>query len=207
MRFTKVHSLGNDFIVLDPEESSGIVDVPGLTRRLCDRHLGVGADGLLLISIKDRERGLVHFRIFNADGSEPEISGNGLRCAAAYLFHQKKIQPPDVTFLTSIGTRLCNLLEVRNNRSQIRIEMGTPRLTSKTQEGLIITQVKRFSEADRKGLAAGDIIIEVNRKKVATVDELERMMSKFESGQAIILLVRREQNGESIDRIVTLRVP
>ncbi len=131
MRFTKVHSLGNDFIVLDPEESAGIVDVPGLARRLCDRHLGVGADGLLLISIKDRELGLVHFRIFNADGSEPEISGNGLRCAAAYLFHQNKINPPDVTFLTNIGNRLCNLLEVQNNRSQIRIEMGTPRLTSK----------------------------------------------------------------------------
>jgi len=76
-----------------------------------------------------------------------------------------------------------------------------------TQEGLIITQVKRYSEADRKGLAEGDIILEVNRKKVATVDELERMMAKFESGQAIILLVRREQDGESIDRIVTLRVP
>jgi diaminopimelate epimerase len=131
VRFTKVHSLGNDFIVLDPEESAGIVDVPGLARRLCDRHLGVGADGLLLISIKDRELGLVHFRIFNADGSEPEISGNGLRCAAAYLFHQNKINPPDVTFLTNIGNRLCNLLEVQNNRSQIRIEMGTPRLTSK----------------------------------------------------------------------------
>ena len=131
MRFTKLHSLGNDFIVLDPDESAGIVDVPGLARRLCDRHLGVGADGLLLISIKDRERGLVHFRIFNADGSEPEISGNGLRCAAAYLFHQNKINPPDATFLTNIGNRLCNLLEVQNNRTQIRIEMGTPRLTSK----------------------------------------------------------------------------
>ncbi|OGD35845.1 MAG: hypothetical protein A2V45_11090 [Candidatus Aminicenantes bacterium RBG_19FT_COMBO_58_17] len=76
-----------------------------------------------------------------------------------------------------------------------------------TQEGLIITQVRRYSEADRKGLTAGDIILEVNRKKVATVDELERMMAKFESGQAIILLVRTEQDGDSIDRIVTLRVP
>jgi diaminopimelate epimerase len=131
VKFTKVHSLGNDFIVIDPDESAGIVDIPGLARRLCDRHVGVGADGLLLISIENRERGLVHFRIFNADGSEPEISGNGLRCVAAHLFHQNKIKPPDVTFLTNIGNRLCNLLEVQNNRSQIRIEMGTPRLNSK----------------------------------------------------------------------------
>jgi serine protease Do len=76
-----------------------------------------------------------------------------------------------------------------------------------TEQGLIITQVKNFSEADRKGLAVGDIILEVNRKKVSTINEMERIMAKFESGQAIILLVRREQDGESIDRIVTLRVP
>ncbi len=131
MRFTKVHSLGNDFIVVDPEERAGIVDIPGLARRLCDRHVGVGADGLLLISIEDKEKGQVHFRIFNADGSEPEISGNGLRCAAAYLFQQKRVSPPDVTFLTPIGNRRSSLLEVQNNRFQIRIEMGTPQLTSK----------------------------------------------------------------------------
>jgi len=131
VRFTKVHSLGNDFIVIDPDERAGIVDIPGLARRLCDRHTGVGADGLLLISIEDKEKGLVNFRIFNADGSEPEISGNGLRCAAACLFQQKRVSPSEVTFQTSIGDRRSNLLEVQNNRFQIRIEMGTPRLTSK----------------------------------------------------------------------------
>lgn len=131
MRFTKVHSLGNDFIVLDPDESVGIADVPGLAGRLCDRHVGVGADGLLLISVEDRARGRVRFRVFNADGSEPEISGNGLRCAAACLFRQNKVSPPDVTFLTNTGDRACKLLEVHSNRFQVRIEMGTPRLSSK----------------------------------------------------------------------------
>jgi len=77
----------------------------------------------------------------------------------------------------------------------------------KTQEGLIITQVRRYSEAERKGLAAGDIIIEVNKRKVATVDELERILKKMESGQVIILLIRRETDGEAFDRIVTLRIP
>jgi diaminopimelate epimerase len=131
VRFTKVHSLGNDFIIVDPDEGSGIADIPGLAQRLCDRHVGVGADGLLLISVEDKEKGLVRFRIFNADGSEPEISGNGLRCAAAYLFQQKKVHPPEVTFRTPIGDRRSRLLEVQNNRFQIRIEMGTPRLSSK----------------------------------------------------------------------------
>jgi len=76
-----------------------------------------------------------------------------------------------------------------------------------TPEGLIITQVRRYSEAERKGLAAGDIIIEVNKRKVATVDELERILKKLESGQVVILLIRRESDGQSFDRIVTLRVP
>ena len=76
-----------------------------------------------------------------------------------------------------------------------------------TSEGLIITQVRRYSEAERKGLAAGDIIIELNKRRVATADELERILKKLESGQVIILLIRRESEGQAFDRIVTLRVP
>jgi len=131
MKFTKIHSLGNDFLVVDPDESGGIPDISGLAKRACDRHTGVGADGLLLISIADRAKGLVGFRIFNADGSEPEISGNGLRCAAAYLYTRKKIEVPAVTFLTTAGTRECRLLETQGNHSQVRIEMGIPKLTSR----------------------------------------------------------------------------
>lgn len=77
----------------------------------------------------------------------------------------------------------------------------------RTQEGLVITQVKRYSEAERKGLAMGDIILEVNQKKVSTVGDMERILKKVESSQAVVFLIRRESDGESIDRIVTLRVP
>jgi diaminopimelate epimerase len=131
MKFTKVHSLGNDFLVVESDGGGDMGPIAPLAIRICDRHTGVGADGLLLISIQDKARGLVSFRIFNADGSEPEISGNGLRCAAAYLFYRKKIDPPLVTFQTSTGDRECNLLEGKNNLFQIRIEMGIPKLTSR----------------------------------------------------------------------------
>ncbi len=131
MKFTKLHSLGNDFLVVDPTESEAIADLPSFARRVCDRHTGVGADGLLLISVKDRAQGRVAFRIFNADGSEPEISGNGLRCATAYLFFQKKVHPPRVTFETSTGERECELLETRDNLFEIKIEMGIPRFRSR----------------------------------------------------------------------------
>ncbi|MGQ9672944.1 MAG: DegQ family serine endoprotease [Candidatus Aminicenantales bacterium] len=76
-----------------------------------------------------------------------------------------------------------------------------------TQEGLVITEVKEYSEAARKGLAVGDIILEVNRKKVTSVEDFERVLKNLESGQVLLLLVRREQDGEAIDRIVTVRVP
>ncbi len=131
MKFTKLHSLGNDFLVIDPSENEVIADTSTFARRICDRHTGVGADGLLLITVKDRTKGRVSFRIFNADGSEPEISGNGLRCATAYLFFQKKVDPPLVTFETITGERECQLLEAKGNLFEIKIEMGTPKLRSR----------------------------------------------------------------------------
>jgi serine protease Do len=81
------------------------------------------------------------------------------------------------------------------------------RLGIKTQRGLIITDVKDHSEAARKGLAPDDIILEVNRQPVETVDDFNRILKKTQSGQAIILLVRQESEAGSVDRIFTLRVP
>jgi diaminopimelate epimerase len=131
MKFTKAHSLGNDFLIVDPEESGAIPDIAGLARRLCDRHTGVGADGLISVSVIDKAKGLVIFRILNADGSEPEISGNGIRSAAAYLFARRKIDAAKIVFRTNSGERECERLEVQGHQSRIRIEMGVPRLASK----------------------------------------------------------------------------
>jgi len=130
MRFTKIHSLGNDFLVVDQEEISEIPDISNFARNICERHTGVGADGLLFISVKDRAKGQVSFRIFNADGTEAEISGNGLRCAAACLYYQKKIESPRILFSTTAGNRECNLIEQENNHFLIKIEMGIPKLSS-----------------------------------------------------------------------------
>jgi diaminopimelate epimerase len=131
MKFIKVHSLGNDFLIIDEEMTKGVSDISSLAGRTCDRHTGVGADGLLLISIKNKAKGHVKFRIFNADGTEAEVSGNGLRCAAASLYYQKKIDSPQIIFLTTAGHRECELIEGKKNLFTIRIEMGIPRLRSK----------------------------------------------------------------------------
>jgi len=131
MKFFKIHSLGNDFLITDEAEVNRLSEIGPFAGRICDRHTGAGADGLLLISVKDKAKGRVKFRIFNADGTEAEISGNGLRCAAAYLYHQNKIDSHQVNFLTTAGNRECKLIEKRKNFFQIRIEMGTPYLASK----------------------------------------------------------------------------
>jgi diaminopimelate epimerase len=129
MKFTKLHSLGNDFLVIFGDAPAGLPPAD-LARRICDRHTGAGADGLLLISIKDRDEGRVGFRIFNADGTEAEISGNGLRCAAAFLYHHKELQASRILFETSAGERACHLLESSGDRFLLRLEMGTPRFSS-----------------------------------------------------------------------------
>jgi serine protease Do len=77
----------------------------------------------------------------------------------------------------------------------------------RTQEGLLVAEVQSYSEADRKGIEAGDIILEVNRKKVSQAQDLENILGKLKSGDAIMLLIRRESDGQSADRIVTLRIP
>lgn len=131
MAFTKVHSLGNDFLVIDQKDISGISDISSFARRICERHTGVGADGLLLISIENKEKGIINFRIFNADGTEAEISGNGLRCAAANLYYRKKIGTSSIIFNTTTGDRECDLIDEKKNQFLIRIEMGIPSFSSK----------------------------------------------------------------------------
>lgn len=130
MKFTKVHSLGNDFLVIDQKETSKISEISPFAQNICDRHTGVGADGLLLISVKNKAKGHISFRIFNADGTEAEISGNGLRCAAACLYYQKKMESPQILFLTTAGDRDCEKIEQKNNQFLIKIEMGIPHFSS-----------------------------------------------------------------------------
>jgi len=127
MEVTKVHSLGNDFLVIR-EDSLKDVRPEEFARKICDRHTGAGADGLLLISPKNGDK--VRFRIFNADGTEAEISGNGLRCAAASLYHRKQTAAPRIVFETPAGDRSCHLISQEDTRFMLRLEMGIPRFSS-----------------------------------------------------------------------------
>jgi diaminopimelate epimerase len=131
MRFTKLHGLGNDFLVASPGGEPALTQAGDLARRICDRHTGVGADGLILLTPEKGEPARAGFRIFNADGSEAEISGNGLRCAAAFLASSGAVASPNVLFHTAAGERPSEVLSFRGPLFEVKIGLGAPRLASK----------------------------------------------------------------------------
>jgi diaminopimelate epimerase len=130
MRFTKLHGIGNDFLVVGPGEIADPAAAGKLARRVCDRHTGVGADGLIVLSRETGSPAGFGFRIFNADGSEAEISGNGLRCAAAFMASSGLVDSPKVLVRTVAGDRPTEVISRRGRLFEVRIGLGTPRLRS-----------------------------------------------------------------------------
>ncbi len=86
--FIKFHGLGNDYIVIEFEQLAGVENLGEFARSICDRHYGAGADGIAVIMRSPDDRADFRVRIFNPDGSEAGLSGNGTRCAAAYLYYK-----------------------------------------------------------------------------------------------------------------------
>jgi diaminopimelate epimerase len=125
MRFAKAHACGNDFLIVE-----GACD-PALAKRLCERHTGIGADGVEFFESTGRRTGRI--RLANADGSIAEISGNGTRCVAAWVAHEENAGPGDVITLdTDAGPRACTLVAVNKGNFQIAAGMGVPEV-SQTQ--------------------------------------------------------------------------
>ncbi len=131
MRFAKLHALGNDFLVVGPAAEAGSPPFGDFVRRICDRHTGVGADGLIVLDPGPGEPRAASFRIFNTDGSEAEISGNGLRCAAAFLARYGGTLLSRIVFRTAAGDRLCEVLASNGPRYEVRSVLGAPRLAAK----------------------------------------------------------------------------
>lgn len=124
--FVKAHACGNDFLIVDePQQEVRYAEV---ARVLCARNTGVGADGVEFLSLSNS--GGYNIRLFNADGSEGEISGNGTRCVAAYLAQQN--DEDDISIRTGAGVRRCRILHRDPPRFQIATEMGIPVVLAST---------------------------------------------------------------------------
>ncbi len=125
MEFAKYHGLGNDFILIDNRESKAPVVTSEQAVKLCDRHFGIGADGVIL-ALPGQQGTDYTMRIFNADGSEPEMCGNGIRCLARFLadLEGKSSQIVQYRIHTLAGT----ITPQVESDGQVRVDMGEPRL-------------------------------------------------------------------------------
>jgi diaminopimelate epimerase len=123
MHLVKAHAYGNDFLLVDSADLPPGADLPALARAVCDRHRGVGADGLLIFTIAPGGA-RASMRLLNADGSHAEISGNGLRCLAAWMARHTGAAMLDID--TDAGVKRLEALERTGTRVTFRAAMGHP---------------------------------------------------------------------------------
>ncbi len=131
--FSKAHACGNDFLIVTEEAAQGH-DYAELTRKLCARNTGIGADGIEFFTWTGPKSGRIRLR--NADGSIAEISGNGTRCVAAWMARERGFQPGDeVEIATDAGLRVCRVNELKTDGEftmEVTAGMGVPVFAPRT---------------------------------------------------------------------------
>ena len=131
MQLIKAHAFGNDFLLVDEEAVAGVADRAGLARSVCERHRGIGADGLIVYS---RTAGGASMQLLNADGSYSEISGNGVRCLGAAIAMRERLGPgAHVEIGTDAGNKRLDLLHVDGGQYTFRAAMGHPQRVARQQ--------------------------------------------------------------------------
>jgi diaminopimelate epimerase len=127
-RFTKFHGLGNDYLVIEQSALEGVADLGDFARRICNRHYGAGADGIAVINRLTSEEADFRCRIFNPDGSEAGLSGNGTRCAVAYLYYTGSWNEPKLRLITRTGLKTYFLrAQPKPGKYVFESELGQPK--------------------------------------------------------------------------------
>lgn len=126
LNFTKMTGLGNDYIYINCMENN-LKNIPELAKKLSDRHFGIGADGLILIDKTDNNKADFKMRIFNSDGSEAEMCGNGIRCAAKFIHDNELCDSDKISIETLAGVKKVKLLEgISGMYNEAIVDMGEP---------------------------------------------------------------------------------
>ena len=145
MQFSKAEGLGNDFIIIH-QNSLDSPDWAALACKICERHTGIGADGVLIYqSLPHRAPGSYQMRIFNADGSEAEVSGNGLRCLAAHLCAGPELKADTISIETVSGEHLLKRIATSHPIYWFLVNMGRP--------------ILERARLDLKGIAGSESLI------------------------------------------------
>jgi diaminopimelate epimerase len=152
MHFTKMHGAGNDYVYVDCFRQSLPRDPAGLSRRISDRHCGVGSDGLILIcpSMIAHAR----MRMFNADGSEAQMCGNGVRCVAKFVYDRGLVRKNPLRIETGRGVLSLELDIQGGAVHKVRVDMGEPILDAERIPA-------RLRTPQQASLSVGDSAIEV----------------------------------------------
>lgn len=194
--FTKAHACGNDFLIVTEDSVAG-EDRADLTRRLCARNTGVGADGIEFFAWTGPQSG--HIRLHNADGSVAEISGNGTRCVAAWMADALGSKPGDnLQITTDAGLRRCHVNKRNGYTVEVTTGMGVPKFLPHTLKLLngaevvgvevstgnphlvILIDNQSFTVADRSWTAVGKEICEHKDFPHQTNVEFARVINEHE---------------------------
>ena len=127
IEFSKYHGLGNDFILIDNRHTTEPIVTPEQAVQMCDRHFGVGGDGVIF-ALPGREGTDYTMRIYNSDGSEPEMCGNGIRCFAQFIADLEGNQKVNKTY--RIDTLAGVITPQMQENGEVKVDMGTPFLTA-----------------------------------------------------------------------------
>ena len=132
-QFTKFHGLGNDYLVLEAEQVSEVADLGEFARRICNRHYGAGGDGIAIIGKLKGDEADFSCRIFNPDGSEAGLSGNGTRCAVAYLYYKGLWTKDELLLSTRTGLKRYFLRgQPAPGKFLFESELGQPKFDSQS---------------------------------------------------------------------------
>jgi len=186
MDFVKMQGLGNDFVITQVDSWDGADVMQPWAERVCDRRFGIGADGLVCIG-KDQDADLF-MRIFNPDGSEPEMCGNAIRCVGKYAFEQGWVGKTDLSVRTLAGIRYPRVKVVHGSVTSVTVDMGEPIL----QRGKIpmagdggtvgVRTVTRFGDIEFTAVSMGNphCVIFVPDVTSVPVEELGPAMETHE---------------------------
>ncbi len=150
MEFTKYQGLGNDFILVDNRHSPTPLLSPEEAVKLCDRHFGIGADGVIF-ALPGDDNSDYTMRIFNSDGSEPQMCGNGIRCLARFLAKLEGIDTIGKSY--RIQTLAGIIIPRLEGEGQVKVDMGTPFLLAKE---IPTTLTEKEDKVINQSLAVGD---------------------------------------------------
>jgi diaminopimelate epimerase len=157
--FIKFHGFGNDYIVIEAERLAPIASLGNFARQICNRHYGAGADGIAVVSPSLEVSADFRVRIFNPDGSEAALSGNGTRCAAAYLFYQNLWEADELRLHTRSGVKRYFIREVpQPGKFIFDSELGKPRFAS---DEIPMQTAERLEQVVNYPLAVGDQTVRV----------------------------------------------